>query len=57
MDLLGKIIWGAMIVWAGALAVGLLIAALPLIVAVIGFVLMVAVVGFVGRLVTSWLFY
>lgn len=57
MDLAGKVVMGLFVVWAGAMAVGLLIAALPVIVAVIGFALTITLVGFVANLVVGWLFY
>jgi hypothetical protein len=57
MDDLSKFTGAVMILWVGAMTVGLLIALMPVIVAVFGFVLMVAVVGFVARLVASWFGY
>jgi hypothetical protein len=40
-----------------ALVVGLLIALMPVILAVVGFFLMLAVLAFIGRLVGSWFYY
>ena len=57
MDLGAKVVAGLFVVWAVAMAVGLLIALAPAILFVVGFVLMVVVVTFVGRLVGSWFLY
>jgi len=57
MDVLGKLVWAVLIIWAVAMASGLLIALAPVILSLVGFILMVALVAFVGRLVASFWFY
>jgi len=57
MDIGAKIVAGLFVVWAGAMVVGLLIALIPLILAVAAFFLMIVIVAFVGRLVGSWFLY
>ncbi len=57
MDLACKLVVGLFCVWAGAMAVGLLIALMPVILAVAGFFLMIVIVTFVGKLVGSWFLY
>ena len=54
MDFLTKVFCGLFVVWLVAMAVGLLLALMPAILAVVGFFLMMAFLAFVGRLVGSW---
>lgn len=57
MDPAGKVVMGLFFVWAGAMVVGLLIALIPLLLAVAAFFLMIVIVAFLGRLVGSWFLY
>lgn len=50
-----KVFCGFLVLWAGAMIVGLLIALLPVILTIVGFFLAVAVLCFVGRLMASWI--
>ncbi|WP_435017975.1 hypothetical protein TA3x_005598 [Tundrisphaera sp. TA3] len=44
------------IAWLAVMAIGIVIALLPVLLVVVGFVGTVALIVFVGRLVGSWLF-
>lgn len=57
MDLLTKLFCGLFVVWLLAMAVGLLIALMPVILAVVGSLLMLAVLALLGRLIGSWFYY
>lgn len=57
MDLLSRLFCGLFVVWLLAMAVGLLIALMPLILAVAGFFLMIGFLTLLGRLVGSWFYY
>lgn len=57
MDLLAKLFCGLFVVWLLVMAVGLLIALMPVILAVVGFLLMLAVLALLGRLIGSWFYY
>lgn len=57
MDLAFKLVMGLFAAWAFAMVVGLLIALVPVLLAVAGFFLMIGLLTLVGRLVGSWIGY
>ena len=57
MDLLGKLIAGVIVVWLLALALGLVISLMPIILAAAGFFLMLGFLALLGRLMGSWFCY
>jgi len=57
MDVAAKIVMGLLVLWAGAMVVGLIIALAPLILFVVGFVLMMAILTLIVRLIGSWFIY
>ncbi len=57
MDLLARLFCGMFVLWLLAMAVGLLLALMPTILAVAGFFLMIAFLTLLGRLIGSWFRY
>ena len=57
MDLLAKVFCGLLVVWVLIMAAGLLLALMPVILAVAGFFLMIGLLALVGRLIGSWFYY
>ncbi len=56
MDIGAKIVMGLFVVWAAVMAVGLLIALMPVILFIVGFVLILSILTLIGRLVASWFY-